>query len=123
LLVDLGSFASGHEIDQLHRATVGDHARAQHQAIVFIGAFGAEVGSRRQHPLPVLFLAQQRRENRIRIEAWQTQPVNSAAAVDQSRAVAVAQHGVILDTHGHRMGARFRRKSRQLCMRHVGIRL
>lgn len=123
MLMDFAVFAGDHEVDQFHRAAVGDHARAQHQTIVLVGALGTEVGGRRQRPLPVLLIAQQRSEHRIGIEAWQAQPADGAAVVDQGRAVAVAQHGVILDTHAHWVGASFRRKNAQSCMGRVGIRL
>ena len=73
----------------------------QHERVAAVAAPGrVELALRLDRPVPVLGVAEQRREDRSRVEARQAEPVDAAVAADERGGLEIADQSVVLDA-GH----------------------
>ncbi len=90
-----------HEVDEGGGAARRFEIGLEDQGAVAVSALRCGATGGRHTPMPVLRGPEQRREHRSGIETRPAQPVNRAIARDESRAFAVANKSIVLDTFCH----------------------
>ncbi len=99
---DIGGLAARrHEVDQAHGARTRLELGLQHERVAPIAAPGrVELALGLDRPVPVLGVAEQRGEDRPRVEARQAEPVDAAVTADERGGLEIADQSVVLDA-GH----------------------
>ena len=91
-----------HAVDHPDGAVRGLPERLQHERVApVLPVRAGAAGGRREQPVPVLVVAEQRGEAGRRVEVRQAQPVDRPVPADQRRRVQVAQQRIVLDPATH----------------------
>jgi hypothetical protein len=95
--------AQRHEVDQVGLAIGGRELGFEDQRVGPIAAGDPQVRIRcwRDPPSAVVGVAQQRRETRVRVEAWPAEPIDGAVLRDERGRFTVADERVVLDATSH----------------------
>src|SRR6185437_14382351 len=94
------------EVVHAHGALVVLPDRLEHESLPTVAARRRTAGGRREQPAAVVGVAEQRREAGAGVEAWEAQPVDRAAPLDERGGLQVADEGVVFYTsHRHRFFA------------------
>src|SRR5690606_13244409 len=87
----------GEEVEQTRLAARGAEARLEHVRVGQVAAPGDEGRARRDREGAAALAIEERAEDRRRIEARQTEPVDGAGVRDQRRGPAIAEDRVSID--------------------------
>ena len=90
--------AGRHEVDEAHGAVVGLEFRLEDERVAAVlSSCRAELARGLDRPVAVLRVAEERGEQRSRVEARQAEPVDRAVAADERGGLQIADEPVVLD--------------------------
>ena len=96
-----------HEVDEPHGTVVRLQLGLEDERVASVlAARRAELARRLDRPVAVLRVAEQRGEERARVEARQAQPVDGAVATDERSRLQVADEPVVLYERHYRSSSR-----------------
>ena len=99
--------ARRHEVDEPHGTVVRLELGLEDERVAAVlAARRAELARRLDRPVAVLRVAEQRGEERARVEARQAQPVDGAVTADERGRLQVADEPVVLDERHYRSSSR-----------------
>ena len=97
----------GHQIDHGDAALFGLELRLEDQRPFAVAAADLlHSAGRRQQPAAIFRRSKERREERIRVEARETEPVDRPVLGDEREAAEVGDDGVVFDARRHRRNVR-----------------